>query len=108
MPHDLRFRPEALTDLEEIVRAVRRASGSAELARRYAARILARCRHIATLPQAGRPRDDLAPGRRTVPFEQRLVIVYRIVEPDIVEITNLFSGKRDYAALYRQLGETDG
>ena len=106
MPYELRFRPEALADLEDIVRAIRRASGSIELARRYAARVLERCQHIATLPHAGRPRDDLAPGVRTVPFEQRLVIVYRAGVPDLVEITNIFHGRRDYAALYPRPAET--
>src|SRR5262249_35454775 len=100
MPHELHFRPDALVDLEDIALAVRRASGSADLAHRYVARILERCRHIASLPQAGRPRDDLAPGMRTVPFERRIVIVYRVLEHDVVEITNVFRGARDYAALY--------
>jgi toxin ParE1/3/4 len=102
MPHELRFRPEALADLEDIDRSVRRASGSAMVGRRYIARVLERCRHIATLPYAGRPRDDLAPGLRTVPFERRLVIAYRVVEPGVVEITNVFYGASDYAALYRR------
>ncbi|HTR16716.1 MAG TPA: type II toxin-antitoxin system RelE/ParE family toxin [Acetobacteraceae bacterium] len=101
MPYDLRFRPEALDDLEEIARAVRRLSGSREVARRYVGRILDRCRHIATLPQGGRLRDDLAPGLRTVPFERRLVIVYRLTGTNTVEITNVFHGARDYAALCR-------
>ena len=101
MAYELRFRPEALADLEDIARAIRRASGSQEVARRYLARIRERCRHIATLPLAGRPRDDLATGLRTVPFERRLVIVYRVTNPTGVEITNVFHGTRDYAALCR-------
>jgi plasmid stabilization system protein ParE len=56
---------------------------------------------IAILPQAGRPRDDLAAGLRSVAFERRAVIVYRLIG-DTVEITNIFHGGRDYAALYRR------
>ena len=108
MSDELRFRPEALADLEDIARAIRRASGSRDVARRYVSRILDRCRHIATLPRAGRARDDLAPGLRTVPFERCLVIVYRLPEPDVVEITNVFHGARDYAALYRGQRDDDG
>lgn len=108
MPYELRFRQEALADLEDIARAVRRVSGSAQAGRLYIARVLERCRHIATLPHAGRQRDDLAPGLRSVPFEHRLVIVYRLIEPDAVEITNVFSGARDYTALYRMRHEDDG
>jgi toxin ParE1/3/4 len=67
---------------------------------------VARCRLIPTLPHGGRPRDDLAPGLRTVAFERRVVIVYRVVG-STVEITNVFYGGRDYAALYRR-GEAEG
>jgi toxin ParE1/3/4 len=104
-PRELRFRPEALEDLESITRAVRRASGSVGTARRYVARVLERCRHIATLPEGGRPRNDLAPGLRSVAFERRLVIIYRIPAPGIVEVTNVFHGARDYGALYRSADE---
>jgi toxin ParE1/3/4 len=102
MPHfDLRYRPAALADLEDVFRGVLRISASPVVARRYVERIRARCRLILTLPHAGRPRDDLAPGLRTVPFERRAVIVYRIIDRT-VEITNIFHGGRDYAALYRR------
>ncbi|HYZ21286.1 MAG TPA: type II toxin-antitoxin system RelE/ParE family toxin, partial [Rhodopila sp.] len=87
--------------LEAIFRYVRRVSASPIIARRYVERIHARCRHITTVPLAGRPRDDLAPGLRSVAFERRAVIIYRILSGDIVEITNVFHGGRDYAALYR-------
>lgn len=98
--HELRFRPAALADLEDIFRYVLRVSASPVVARRYVERLRARCGHIATLPLAGRPRDDLAPGLRSVAFERRVVIVYR-VHNEAVEITNIFHGARDYAALYR-------
>jgi toxin ParE1/3/4 len=102
---DLRYRPAALADLEDIFRSVLRVSASPVVARRYVERIRARCRLSPTLPHAGRPRDALAPGLRTVPFERRAVIVYRVGD-GIVEITNIFHGGRDYAALYRR-GEAD-
>ena len=97
---ELRYRPAALSDLEDIFRSVLRVSASAITARRYITRIRERCRRITLLPLAGRAREDLAPGLRTVPFERRVVIVYRVVG-QTVEITNVFHGGRDYAALYR-------
>lgn len=103
---ELRYRPAAVDDIEDIFRGVLRVSASAEVARRYVERIRARCRRILLAPQGGRPRDDLAPGLRTVPFERRAVIVYRIIG-DVVEITNVFYGGRDYAALYRRLEQND-
>jgi len=102
---ELHYRPAALDDLDDIFRGVLRVSASPVIARRYVERIRARCRLIPMLPYAGRPRDDLAPGLRTVPFERRAVIVYRVVG-GAVEITNIFHGGRDYAALYRR-GEAD-
>lgn len=102
---ELRYRPAALTDLEDIFRGVLRVSGSPVVARRYIERIRERCRLIRALPHAGRPRDDLAPGLRTVAFERRAVIVYRVLG-ETVEITNIFHGGRDYAALYRR-GEAE-
>ena len=97
---ELRYRPAAVADLEDIFRAVLRVSTSPVVARRYVERIRDRCRRIAVLPQGGRLRDDLAPGLRSVPFERRAVIVYRVLG-QTVEITNVFHGGRDYAALYR-------
>ena len=107
MPHfELRYRPAAVADLEDIFRAVLRISTSPVVARRYVERIRDRCRRITRLPQGGRLRDDLAPSLRSVPFERRAVIVYRVVG-QTVEITNVFHGGRDYAALYRH-GKPDG
>lgn len=107
MPPELRFRPTALADLEAIFRSVLQISASPIVARRYIERIRARCRHIATLPLAGRPREDLAPGLRSVAFERRIVILYRVIK-DSIEITNIFHGARDYAALYRHDEGNDG
>jgi toxin ParE1/3/4 len=84
------------------------ASARAKLSpRHYVERIRARGRLIPALLHAGRPRDDLAPGLRTVPFERRAVIVYRIAV-EALEITNMFHGGRDYAALYRPGGTDPG
>jgi toxin ParE1/3/4 len=107
MQHELRFRAAALADLEAIFQYVRQVSASPAVARGYVERIRARCRRIAVLPLAGRPRDDLAPTLRRVAFERRVVIVYR-VHNEAVEITNIFHGARDYAALYRQGDPGDG
>jgi toxin ParE1/3/4 len=101
MGFELRYRPAALADLEEIFRGVLRVSASPVVARRYVERLRDRCRRIVLLPHAGRPRDDLAPGLRSVAFERRAVILYRVVG-ETVEITNVFHGGRDYAALYRR------
>ena len=98
---ELRYRPAALADLEDIFRSVLRVSANPVVARRYVQRLRDRCRRITLAPQGGRPRDDLAPGLRSVPFERRVVIIYRVLG-ETVEIVNLFHGRRDYATLYRR------
>lgn len=52
------------------------------------------------LPHGGRPRDDMAPGLRTVPFERVAVVAY-LVEDDLVRFTDVFYGGRDFEALTR-------
>jgi toxin ParE1/3/4 len=100
---EVRYRPEALSDLDDIFDTILRVSASQVAAERFVSRILAWCSRIGNAPHAGRPRDDLESGLRTVPFERTAVIAYRIT--DAVEITNVFYGGRDYEALYREPSE---
>ena len=102
---DLRYRPAAFFDLEDIFRGVVRVSASPVTAQRYVARIRQRCRRITLLAARRAPARDLAPGLRSVPSERRAVIIYR-VSGETVEITNIFHGGRDYAALDRR-GQND-
>ncbi len=95
----VRFRPEALNDLRDIFAFVQSLSQSPVTARRYVDRIRARCEKIGDAPYGGVARDDLAPGLRKVPFEHSLVVLYLIDESDVV-ITNIFYGRRNYAALF--------
>jgi toxin ParE1/3/4 len=94
------FRREARADLADIYKYVRQLSQSAEVARNFTLRIRDRCKRIGDAPHGGRPRDDLETGLRTVPFEKSAVIAYK-VENDRVRIINIFSGGRDFEALYR-------
>jgi toxin ParE1/3/4 len=96
----VRFRPEALNDLRAIFAFVLSLSQSPETARRYVGRIRARCEKIGDAPNGGVSREDLAPGLRMVPFEHSAVVLYAVDGRDVV-ITNIFYGRRDYAALFR-------
>ena len=93
------FRPSANVDIAAIFEYIFEASRSSAVAGRFVRRIRDRCERIGDVPLGGRPRDDLAPGLRTVPFERSAVIAY-IVEGGAVQITNIFYGGRDYEALY--------
>jgi toxin ParE1/3/4 len=74
-------------------------SRSHQIARRFINRIEDRCSRIGFVPRGGRPRDDLDPGLRTVPFEHSAIIADK-VEGNRVDITNVFYGGRDYEAFY--------
>jgi len=99
----VRFRPEALDDLEDIYRYVYRATASPVAAERFTTRICEKCRRIGDAPLGGRARDDLEPGLRMTPFERSAVIAYK-VEEDCVRVANIFYGGRDYETLYRDGG----
>ncbi|MFY9290186.1 MAG: type II toxin-antitoxin system RelE/ParE family toxin [Methylorubrum rhodinum] len=94
------LQPEALRDLADIFRIVLHVSQNVPTAQGFVKRIRDRCQRIGDAPRGGRPRDDLEPGLRTVPFENTAVIAYRI-EPGRVLVTNVFYGGRDFEALYR-------
>jgi toxin ParE1/3/4 len=100
------FRPAAVSDLRSIFDYVLEISQNLQIAEGFARRIKARCDRIGYAPLGGRPRDDLAQGLRTVPFEKSVVITYVIVS-DYVEITNIFYGGRDYQMFYRGHQSTD-
>lgn len=102
----VRYRPEAVDDLEDIFRYVFRISASQVTAQNFVGRLRARCRRIGLVPLGGRARDDLEPGLRTVPFEHIAVIAYT-VDGDCVRVTNIFYGGKDYEALYRNASESE-
>jgi toxin ParE1/3/4 len=72
--HKVTFRPEAEDDLFALYRYIAENAGPARAAD-YVARIETACMNLATFPLGGTPRDDLAPGIRTIGFERRATIV---------------------------------
>lgn len=81
---------EGVSDsLENIVQFILVNGGSIDAAERFIGRIRARCGRIGDVPFGGRPRDDLFPGLRTVPFEDSAVIAY-VVRAEQVVITDIF------------------
>jgi toxin ParE1/3/4 len=102
----VRWSRQGELDLVNIADDIKIATSSIRLAVRYAARIEERCRRIGNAPHSGRPRDDLAPGLRTVAFERSALICY-IIDEDIVWITNIFRRGRDYEAILRDHSHFD-
>lgn len=54
----------------------------------YTSEIEAHAADLATFPERGTPRDDIAPGVRTLNFRGRTVIAYRVGE--VVEVLRIF------------------
>jgi toxin ParE1/3/4 len=97
----LLLRPAAENDLDEIYRYITERSGSPDTAISYIRRVREWCEHLLIFPEAGRARDDLRPGTRVVGFERRVLVVYRVLPSDDVEIGRVFYGGRDYEAIMR-------
>jgi toxin ParE1/3/4 len=97
---EVTYREAANTDILDIYRWVYEVSLDPVTADRFVGRLIGACERIGDIPHGGRPRDDLLPGLRSVPFEKRAVITY-LVENEQVVITNVFYGGRDYESLLR-------
>lgn len=100
------FQGDAKADLADIFHVVLHASQDQSIAEGFIRRIIARCRRIGDAPHGGRPRGDLEPGLRTVPFERSAIIAYR-VEAELVTITNVFYGGRNFEALFQAVRADD-
>ncbi|WP_376704230.1 type II toxin-antitoxin system RelE/ParE family toxin [Mesorhizobium sp. ISC25] len=103
---EVEYREDAKNDLANIFRHIVEAGGTADVALKFVLRIEDRCQNIGNAPRGGRPRDDIAPGLRTVPFEHSAIIAY-VVSDDLVRIVNIFYGGRDYETLMRDGGSSD-
>ena len=68
-----------------------------DVAHSYVERLKAFALRIGGYPRGGTPRDEFAPGLRSVTFERRYLIVYRI-EKKTVEILRIASNSRDLQA----------
>jgi toxin ParE1/3/4 len=89
------YRPDALNDIEAIEDHIYEHSQSNIFPQRALHRLFRRIERIGLAPLGGKPRDDLTPGLRTVPFEDKAVIAYLAFD-DRIEIVRVFYGGRDW------------
>jgi toxin ParE1/3/4 len=87
---------QATDDLVEAALFIAKDSISA--AERFVIEVTRRYRLLAESPGLGRPREDLGPGLRSLPFKS-YIIFYREI-PDGVQIVRFLSGYRDLEALF--------
>ncbi len=91
MPRVLK-RPQAEIDLVDIWLYI--AADSVENADRFLEKIEKQCNTLASQPQMGRSRDDLAPSLQSFPIGNYLVF-YQPIE-DGIEIIRVLHGARDF------------
>lgn len=94
------FRPSAQSDLLALFQYIARDSGS-ERARGYLSRMTGACQALALFPERGTRRDDLSPGIRTIGFERRVTIAFRVIG-DAVEIVAIAYGGRAFEDAVRE------
>lgn len=96
-PYAVRLTPLAIDDLIALHRWIVDSTDRA-IADAYLDRVQARIESLAYHPRRGTPRDDLAIGLRTLAFERRLMIAYRVVG-EHVDVLRIISAMRDLAPL---------
>ena len=99
MNYKVSFRPQAEADLFGHYQYISDQAGLA-VAEGYIDRIEQACLGLATLPFHGTRRDDIGPGIRTVGFERRATIVFRVSGRDVT-IVRIFYGGQDYERALR-------
>lgn len=92
MAHKVVLTATALDDLKSIFLYVADASG-VDIAEGYDRRIRAACMSLADFPARGTPRDDLIPGLRSIAFERRATIAYRIEGRQVLILRIMHHGR---------------
>lgn len=101
-PVEVRFRPAARRDLDQILRFVRRHGADANVARRFVGQIADRCIALGHTPHIGRLQERFAPGLRMIAFDRKTVVAY-VALNDRVEIVHILHGGRDIEAFFRRI-----
>jgi len=86
------FRPEAEADLIGLYEYIAERSGQ-QIAGGYIDRIEEACMALATFPKRNRRRDDILPGLRTIGFERRVTIAFRVLKSQVEIVTIAYAGR---------------
>lgn len=87
------FGPRARRDLISLHDYIAAASGPA-VARGYLDRIELACRSLATFPERGTLRSGRHAGIRTIGFERRATLVFRVTDERIEILRVLYGGRQ--------------
>lgn len=101
----LEILPAAKNDIVEIVAFIRDTGGSRDVADRFAAKLLAHFEKLASFSvQMGRPRGELLPDLRSVPFGNCIFFIRYAAEA--LEIVHIIEAHRDVGAVFGADNET--
>ena len=92
LTYDIVFRRQAEADLWSLYRYIAERADKGR-ARDYIARIEKSCMALSTFPQRCTPRDDIAPGLRTLGFENRVTIAFRVVDQSVEIVAIAYAGR---------------
>ena len=93
------FTPRAERQLDELHLYITEHSGFESRADAYIERIVDYSLGFRTFPQRGTARDDIMPGLRTIGFERRITIAFKI-EADLILIEGIFYGGQAFEATF--------
>jgi toxin ParE1/3/4 len=88
----------AITDLSAMGRWISERAGS-EIAEAYVSRVESACCRLADFPNRGTPRFNVSKGLRSITFERRVIIAYR-VENCAVHVVRLIDAARDFGRAF--------
>ncbi|UWU73813.1 type II toxin-antitoxin system RelE/ParE family toxin [Bradyrhizobium huanghuaihaiense] len=86
------FRPEAEADLIGLYEYIAERAGY-RVAGGYIDRIEEACMALATFPKRGTIRNDLLPDLRTIGFERRVTIAFRVLKTQVEIVTIAYAGR---------------
>ncbi len=99
MSYRVALTPAARDDLIAIRDWIAVEAQSYEVADAYVNRIKARIGTLSDFPGRGSPRMDLGPDFRSIAFERRRTIIYRI-DDDVVRVLRVLDGARDVGQVF--------
>lgn len=100
MARNLIYEQSARDDLRSIFWWIAERAGP-EMARAYVDRIHDRCDRLTSFPEQGRPRNDIRPSLRTIPFERSAIVAY-FTERKEVRIVRILRKGRDIEGQFTQ------
>ena len=93
MTYEVVFRPQARDELTALYLYIAERSGHA-ISGEFVDRIEAACMALAAFPNRGTPRNDLAPGIRSITMDRKVTIAFRVRRRQVEIVALAYSGRQ--------------